>query len=312
METPLQGEVFYLYAFDVADEIRTDKAEKILAKKTVPFGPSNERFVPKAIPFYRPLSIDPMRGSWRIGGRQVQTLVRIYDVGVVSVLISVPFEVGGLGELMPFHRPVLDGKGPLDQAAHELCRNVVQHLREYLVGASEVDIPEAYTVFVVRHIDQSDNAERWAEGQKREIAGLLAETNPAALSQQQIDETFRHKLSFEFDDVAIVDWDAALIADLSGEIEDEIHVLELANLQLEELVLMDKRLDVYLDGAYVALERSRPKLWSWKRSEIEKLRRFRTDVAKITDEVSNISKFFGDWYLARIYLAARDRFHLAT
>ncbi|MBI2981975.1 MAG: hypothetical protein HYY44_06775, partial [Deltaproteobacteria bacterium] len=26
----------------------------------------------------------------------------------------------------------------------------------------------------------------------------------------------------------------------------------------------------------------------------------------------NISKFFGDWYLARVYLAARERFHLAT
>lgn len=312
METPFKGEVFYLYAFDVADEIRTDKAEKILAKKTVPFGPSNERLVPKDIPFYRPLSIDPQRGAWRIEGQPVQTLVRIYDVGVVSVLISVPFEAQSLKELLRFHRPVLDDRVPLDRAAHELCRSVVDNLREYLVSSSEVDIPEAYTVFVVRQIDQVSDVGRWCEDQRREIAGLLAETEPAALSEQQIDETFRHKISFENDDVAIVDWDAALLADLSGEIEDEIHVLELANLQLEELVLMDKRIDVYLNRAYEELERSRPKIWSWKRGEIEKLRRFRMDVAKITDEVSNISKFFGDWYLARIYLAARDRFHLAT
>jgi hypothetical protein len=312
METPLKGEVFYLYAFDVADEIRTERIGKILSKKAVPFGPGKERLVPKDIPFYRPLTIDPRRGSWRMDGKQVQTVVRIYDVGVVSVVISVPFECRDLKDLIRFHRPVLDNQVALDKAALELCRSVVDNLSEYLVSASEVDIPEAYTVFVVRSLDQVSNVELWVENQRREIAGLLAETDPDLLSQQQIDATFRQKLSFEYDDVVIVEWDAALLVNLSGDTDDEIHVLELANLQLEELVLMDKRLDVYLNRAYDELERSRPKLWRWKRREIEKLRRFRMDVAKITDEVSNISKFFGDWYLARIYLAARERFHLGT
>ena len=40
------------------------------------------------------------------------------------------------------------------------------------------------------------------------------------------------------------------------------------------------------------------------------LRRFRVDVAKLTDEVTHITKFFGDWHLARVYLGARDRFYL--
>jgi hypothetical protein len=40
------------------------------------------------------------------------------------------------------------------------------------------------------------------------------------------------------------------------------------------------------------------------------LRRFRVDVAKLADEVTHITKFFGDWYLARVYLGARDRFYL--
>ena len=34
------------------------------------------------------------------------------------------------------------------------------------------------------------------------------------------------------------------------------------------------------------------------------------DVAKLTDEVTHITKFFGDWHLARVYLGARDRFYL--
>src|SRR5262249_16770443 len=129
---------------------------------------------------------------------------------------------------------------------------------------------------------------------------------------QQIDETFRHCISFSRKDITIIDWDAALVMDLSGSPPDVIHVLELANLQLEELVLMDQRVDRYLEAAYHELEKGRTSLLGLPRNELARLRRFRMDVAKITDEVSNISKFFGDWYLARIYMAARDRFHLVT
>ena len=86
--------------------------------------------------------------------------------------------------------------------------------------------------------------------------------------------------------------------------------LELANLQLEEFRVMDRRLDMYLDRAYDDLERRRPPLFGQATRTLQHLRRFRVDVAKLTDEVTHITKFFGDWYLARIYLGARDRFYL--
>jgi uncharacterized Rmd1/YagE family protein len=35
------------------------------------------------------------------------------------------------------------------------------------------------------------------------------------------------------------------------------------------------------------------------------------DLARLSDELSNITKFFGDWHLARIYKGLADRFHLA-
>ena len=41
------------------------------------------------------------------------------------------------------------------------------------------------------------------------------------------------------------------------------------------------------------------------------LREIRIDLARLSDELSNITKFFGDWHLARIYRAMSDRFHLA-
>ena len=40
------------------------------------------------------------------------------------------------------------------------------------------------------------------------------------------------------------------------------------------------------------------------------LREIRIDLARFADELSNITKFFGDWHLARIYDNISARFHL--
>jgi hypothetical protein len=98
--------------------------------------------------------------------------------------------------------------------------------------------------------------------------------------------------------------------DLTGYVDDVLYALELANLQLEEFKVMDRRLDKYLDRAYEDLERRPMPLFGAANKTLRHLRRFRVDVAKLTDEVTHITKFFGDWYLARVYLGARDRFYL--
>jgi len=312
MAEQLKGEVYYLFAFDVADEIRTEGIQKILAQKVHPYTLQRDHTLPRAIRFYQPLTIDPQR-DWRIRGVTAKPVVRIYDVGVVSIMISVPFAVGEIKELMPYHQPILDDRSSLDQAALSLCTEVVKNLQASIVrGASTVELPEAYTVFSFHQIEEGKTVEEWTQLRRAEIAGLLAETEAKVLSEQQVDETFRYLITFSHYETTIIEWDAAVVVDLEGSTQDMIHVLELANLQLEELVLMDRRVDRTLDIAYEQLEKKRSSLRGLPRKDLARLRRFRMDVAKITDEVSNISKFFGDWYLARIYMAARDRFHLTT
>jgi len=93
-------------------------------------------------------------------------------------------------------------------------------------------------------------------------------------------------------------------------VDDVLYALELANLQLEEFRMMDQRLDKYLDRAYQDLELRPMPLFGAANKVLRQLRRFRVDVAKLADEVTHITKFIGDWYLARIYLGARDRFYL--
>ena len=55
----MTGEVVYLYAFDVANEIVTPRVQEILSEKPFPFEIRQDRTLPKDVPLYRPLAIVP-------------------------------------------------------------------------------------------------------------------------------------------------------------------------------------------------------------------------------------------------------------
>jgi hypothetical protein len=306
----MKGEVIYLYAFDVANEIITSRVQEILSEKPFPFEIRMDRTLPKDMPLYKPLAIEPHPLSARLHHAPVHLLIRVYDVGVVTVMMRAEFAAGGLGDLMPFHNPKLENGETLDAVALKLCTEVCRSLEDLMVGRTECSTSESYTVFCLTDLAGANDVAGWLGGHRREVAGLLTETAAEKLSETQINEVLRIQRSFENTDLAVIDWDAALVVDLTGYVDDVLYALELANLQLEEFRVMDQRLDRYLDRAYEDLERRTMPLFGAANKVLRQLRRFRVDVAKLADEVTHITKFFGDWYLARVYLGARDRFYL--
>ena len=307
----MKGEVIYLYAFDVANEIITPRVQEILSEKPFPFEIRMDRTLPKDMPLYKPLAIEPNLPAAQLYGAPVRLLIRIYDVGVVTVMMRVAFATSVLSDLMRFHDPKLEDGLTLDHMALTFCAKVCDSLKDSVVGRAEFPAPpEAYTVFCITDLDGTKDVNAWLAGQRSEVAGLLTETAADKLSETQVTEVLRIQRSFEKTDLAVIDWDAALVVDLTGYVDDVLYALELANLQLEEFRVMDQRLDKYLDRAYDDLDRKGLALFGAANKTLRNLRRFRVDVAKLTDEVTHITKFFGDWHLARVYLGARDRFYL--
>jgi hypothetical protein len=307
----MKGEVIYLYAFDVANEIVTPRVREILSEKPFPFEIRKDRTLPKDMPLYKPLAIEPHPLKAHLYGIPVRLLIRIYDVGVVTVMMRVAVETKVLGDLMRFHNPKLEDGLTLDKVAGSFCAKVCDSLQDSVVGRTEFPPPpEAYTVFCLTDLGGLSDVNAWLNEQRVEVAGLLTETAPDKLSDTQVNEVLRIQRSFEKTDLVVIDWDAALAVDLTGYVDDVLYALELANLQLEEFRVMDQRLDKYLDRAYEDLDRRGWSFFGGANKTLRHLRRFRVDVAKLTDEVTHITKFFGDWHLARVYLGARDRFYL--
>jgi len=314
----LVGEVVYLYAFDVAYELRDVDQPTLLGQPLERFDLDPSKRQPKQLFFFRPqmFRLPPLERQTRDGLVRLRPTVKLLPVGAISVTLRVDFDVTDLGDLTHYHDLRFnDGRGMHDEA-RALAERVRQAVMPWLVrprpGLSD---EEAYTVFCLQTPSDADgqrvDVEPWLERNRRAVAAVLTEEHdPAELSAQECNESTGVALSYSRRDLAVVDWDAALIVDDPRQFDATLYVLELANLQLTELEAYDALLDETADRTYADLRRGG--LYRWGGRGVQRqLREIRVDLARLADELGNISKFFGDYHAGRLYQHLAQRFHFA-
>jgi hypothetical protein len=310
------GEVVYVYAFDVAYELVREPITHLLGQKVVPFEFDASRRHPRHHFFFRPqmVRLPEMERIGPHGRIKLAPVVKLLPVGAVSITVRVPFEVDRIEELVAFHDLQLD-TGTLNYDVRVLAESVRRELAPYcLRPVPNLVDEEAYTVFclnapLIGPEGQPLSAEGWLQNHRRQVAALLTqEADVSLLSKQEAEESTVRYLSYYQNDLVVIDWDAALIVDEKSDFDEVLYIMELANLQLAELEAYDRMLDDSLERSYRDLARRDQRS---QRHMLRELREIRIDMARISDELMNITKFFGDWHLARIYENIAARFHLA-
>jgi hypothetical protein len=143
------------------------------------------------------------------------------------------------------------------------------------------------------------------------IARLLrGEREP--LSQDEVNEVLRHRLSYLADDVIVPTWSAAFVFDPEG-VESALEIVEFANSQLLQFRYYDDLLDNELGRIYPILQRRR-----WYDTLIggrfgraaTRLHSLFIEVNEITDRTENALKVVGDVYAARLFQLVGKRLGL--
>ncbi len=309
------GEAVYLYAFDVAYDMTRQPVRELLGQPVAQFAVDASKRSPKQLFFYKPqmVRLPPMERIGPYGAVRVERAFKLLPVGAISITVRVPFAVNHVEDLVVFH-DLRFSNGSLHDEVQRLAEEVVGELKSFYVRPHPQLIEEeAYTVFCIASPLMTLegavlNAESWFQSHRRQVAALLTqEPDSDRLSKQESDESTGRHLSYYEDDLVVIDWDAALIIDEPRDFDETLYIMELANLQLAELEAYDRILDHVLERSYRDLGerplRSRGDI-------LRELRELRVDMARFSDELSNITKFFGDWHLARIYEKISSRFHL--
>ncbi len=321
----MKGEVIYLCAYDIAYEANIGEIEKRMLGTAERLRLGRLKDAPRNFPVYHPLTIqiEDMQIEGPDGPVTLSTYIKLFSVGAISVKVRIPVSCRRITDLVAFRDLRFKDNTTLDDRIRDIVERLFENVKPYLdTPVAALEQPEVYTIFCLNpplaDVAAADSGsrepvEKWLCRHEREVAALLdGETDPACLSEEEIQEAIKYKYSYYQHDLAVVEWDTAFLVDTPEGCQDTLYVLEVANLQLEELRVYDAKLDTVLDKAYDDVEAvARPHAFRTRQRVLAELREIRMDLTKVADEVSNITKFFGDWHLARIYMGCAARFHLS-
>lgn len=302
------GALRAFYLFDIADTIDLRGLRSVGGEG---LAPAHLRLRPHSSPAYLEFPTPPLvarLSETTLAGRTAERRVKLFDYGVVSVRLSVPFS-GPWNDFIAFAN-TLRNSGDLAEAANRTLNEVRSDIAEALDDPHEPLIEDFFTIEVERFDPPVTSSALESEYASDLGALILGETQN--LSAAHLATALRERFSYFNDDLTIVQWDAAFIYDRRESAEAIGDILEFANSQLVELRTYDALLDRELDTIY-AMQPGRPIRSPLGRRAAEQagsLRYIIVDVLELIDRSSNALKIIGDAYYARIYRAAAARLAL--
>ena len=235
---------------------------------------------------------------------------KIFDFGVVSIRITIPF-AGSWDEYAALARR-LRRDPKVEARARAALEEVLTEIGPALDEPHDA-LMEDYFVLEVDRLAVPLKAAALAAEFAAPLAQLLL-FEDRELEPAEVAEALRVAFSYYPDDLAVVQWDAAFVYDRAEGAEAIMDILEFANSQLVEFRTYDARLDQELDAIYALSPGRSVRRFGRGREAAERADRVRyllVDILELTDRTSNALKIIGDAYYARLYRAAAARLGLA-
>jgi hypothetical protein len=293
-----RGTCHSIFVYDAAFSIDLDEAERRITSVKQRETIRHKRRAPRYFE-YRPA---PLRISQENGVELI-----VYDFGAVSVIYRMPVS-GDWSDLLSHSEEMYDNERLLGESRRKV-EALLQVIGPAVSKSNIASFVEDYLIFQVESFESVVSVEELVTVHASQITKILrAESREP--SQDEVKDALSQRISYGTDDIAIIDWNAALVVD--KEPEDVLAVLEFANVELLEMRFLDQRLDDALGSAYVRLSK-RTRGWfpfGSNPSDLRDISQWQVDNAILFEGVNNALKLLGDQYLARLYRMAANRFHL--
>ncbi|MGQ9788172.1 MAG: hypothetical protein ACUVQM_02495 [Candidatus Hadarchaeaceae archaeon] len=324
----LTGRVVFQYFYDCGGEIDLEKVSRENLRLISRVAPKRARVL---APKYEEVGLQPLEvelATENIDGHEAKILGKIFPIGVIEIYVAVDFHNSNLKNLIKLVR--LDERPVKFQGDVVEFEAITRRLFEELLNLIKPAIvfpypafktPEPYTLIMITKSAPKLAAKDFLRRFRKQTAGILrGEKEWRKLSSKEVEDALKSYLSYSDDDIVIIDWYAALMygaVDYMGELE---RMVELAKIQLLELKTYDRLLDKRLERAYDSLHTVFTKpgvgtLWGRRwygrlSAAAGELAEWRVEVTNLVEDMRNILKFTGDWYLGKVYRASSERFRI--
>ncbi|MEZ6003975.1 MAG: hypothetical protein R3F17_06005 [Planctomycetota bacterium] len=307
----VEGQVHVLFAFDIGFQVDLERAQSLAQESTRLHTVRSRRSAPTWFDF-EPAPIRLLlKGAAETGlgfGLETDAEVILYDFGVALITFvgSLP---GTLGEL-----PELSRRLYADEKLPELARNCARAVLDQIRPAVERprlhESFEDYWIFSIRSWDRALDTDGLEAGHW-DLLARTVESETGRLSAAQVERVREGCLSYAPEDLAVIDWNAAVLLDADP--EDVVAVLKHANVELLELRVLDGELDMLLDHAdetMASLAKKRMWLNFQSQNLLQRYANVQIDAVVLFEGVNNSIKLIGNQYLARLHRLAGQRLDL--
>ena len=310
----LDGAAVVYRLFDIAYSIDLERAAALLA----PSAPERTR---PARTEAQALQISNPPVAVALGQRELtvngvaslaQLSARLFDFGVCSLQLELITPArSGWSDFLAFAHGVERAPELASVVTHEL-EQLLQRLAPALERAALGPVTEEYVVFRIAGLRDASGPARPADAldDDRLAHLLLGEERPLAAPARS--GLLGNRFSYYADDLVVLTWDNALVAEPQASDRDVEYILEFANAQLLELRVYDALLDAELPAMYdriaAARRRTLPLPTRRFQSVLADLQTRVADVTETVERAENGLKVTDDVYLARVYGAALDLF----
>lgn len=307
---PYSGILHCFVAFDWGEEVHLDQARHLVPAEVHTL-PRRSRTPPSIAYQSPPLRFDlpPLTLTLpALGTVAAQADLMLFDFGAVSLEMQIPFRLAApdLTRLAG----ALSDPTLFVTAARAATESIYSRLLPAIESPRWIDLSEEYFVFQLIPEPTTPTPAQLLAQSPGWLAGLVRlESDP--LSDGEIAEALRLRLSYSPDDLMVTDWTAAVVVDRDcGEV---LETLAFANLQLLEFRHIDNRLDGRLNTAYGLIQQlARTSLPIWRRHvrPLRDLGALKVEVNAMFERASNALTLVGDPFVARVYQQVGARFHL--
>ncbi len=304
------GIVHTFVAFDWGEELSLEKARQLV--------PAELHALPRKS--RTPPSIAYQSPPLRLGVPAVPPAIPIlesipasadlmlFDFGAASFAMQIPFRL--TAENLKRLAGALADPAGIIQAARAALEPIYRQLLPAIENPVWSNLSEEYFVFQLIPEPGTPTPTQLLAQFPGWLAGLVRlESGP--LSDSEIAEALRLRLSYSPDDLIVTDWTAAVVVD--RDCNEILETMAFANLQLLEFRHIDDRLDARLKTAYGLiheLEKTRLPIFGRHARPIRALAALKVEVNEMFERASSALTLVGDPYVARLYQQLAVRFHL--
>ncbi len=296
----MKGSVLGVILYDICEEIRLEDLRQILGAKRVES--SFKHATPEYVRFEKPPVVECLDPVMLTSGETLNTQLKYYDYGVVSVLFELGFEGDWEALVRLAARWVPNAE--LERQAQQVVRGRLDRIAPAIVRQYSDWLSEDYYIFLLGDVPGCPRGTDLLSQHGPEIAQILR-GEQTALARSENEDVLQASLSYYPNDLVVVGWNAALVYDTPSGAETSVQILEYANSQLLEFRHYDELLTRELGAVYRSLKQQGGIWRRWRmRREASRLNSVTVEVTELVERADTAIKFVSDMFSARLYRLA--------